>query len=201
MSETRTRRRKRNRQAFPAVTITTQVTMEQVHTLWEAIVHDPSPYYVSDYTPRFFQDLVGQLGRSVVVLMGFIGGEVAGGVFLTRMEPFPDTRKPMHTVVDLFICEPYRGRAGFALARSFKQYILETMGFQTFYATIHPEHKASQYLVVQMGMYRVGVVPKFLPMQGKATDMILFSMAHPENDGSKPVGRSKICDHCGRQTI
>ena len=185
MSEPATtpRKRRRRRSSLPPVEIRTQVTLEQVHTLWEAIVHDPSPYYVSDYTPRFFQDLVGQLGRSVVLLGGFIGGEIAGGVFLTRMEPFPDTRKPMHTVVDLFICEPYRGRAGFALARSFKQYILETMGFQTFYATIHPAHKASQYLVAQMGMYRVGILPAYLPMGGKATDMILYSMAHPENTG------------------
>jgi RimJ/RimL family protein N-acetyltransferase len=161
------------------VEIRTQVTLEQVHTLWEAIVHDPSPYYVSDYTPRFFQDLVGQLGRSVVVLMGFIGDEVAGGLFITRQEAYPETSKPLHCVVDIFVLEHFRGKGAFALARAWKQYLLETIGFTTFYATIHPEHKASQYLVAQMGMYRVGIVPKFLPMQGKATDMILFSMAPP----------------------
>jgi RimJ/RimL family protein N-acetyltransferase len=180
MSETRTKRRKRNRAPLPPVEVRTDVTLEQVHTLWDAIVRDPSPYYVSDYTPRFFHDLVGQLGRSVVLLGGFIGGELAGGLFITRMEAYPDTSKPLHAVVDMYICEPHRGKGAFALARAWKQYLLETIGFETFYATIHPEHKASQYLVTQMGMYRVGIVPSFIPMQGKPQDMVLFSMKHPQ---------------------
>lgn len=180
MSETRTRRRKRSRSPLPAVEIRTDLTLEQVYALWDAIMHDPSPYYVSDYTPRFFQDLVGQLGRSVVLLGGFVGGELAGGLFLTRSEPYPDTSKPMHTVVDLFICEPHRGREGFALVRAFKQYLLGQIGFNNFFCTIHPEHKASQYLVGQMGMYKVGILPAYLPMRGKAEDVILYSMAHPE---------------------
>lgn len=180
MADTRTRRRKRNRAPLPQVEIRTDVTLEQVHTLWDAIMHDPSPYYVSDYTPRFFQDLVGQLGRSIILLAGYIGGELAGGLFVTRMEPFPDTHKPMHAVVDLYVLEAYRGKGAFALARAWKQYLLETIGFQNFYCTIHPEHKASQYLVAQMGMYRVGCVPQFLPMRGKAEDVLLFSMQHPQ---------------------
>jgi len=162
------------------VEIRTNVTLEQVHTLWEAIVEDPSPYYVSDYTPRFFQDLVGQLGRSVVLLGGFIGGEMAGGLFITRQEGYPDTSKPLHCVVDIYVLEPFRGKGAFALARAWKQYLLETIGFENFYCTIHPEHKASQYLVAQMGMYRVGCVPHFLPMRGTAEDMLLFSMQHPQ---------------------
>jgi len=161
------------------VEIRTQVTLEQVHTLWEAIVSDPSPYYVSDYTPRFFQDLVGQLGRSVVLLGGFIGGEVAGGLFITRQEGYPDTHRPLHAVVDIFVLEAYRGKGAFALARAWKQYLLETIGFENFYCTIHPEHKASRYLVSQMGMYCVGLVPHFLPIAGKAEDMILYSMKAP----------------------
>ena len=188
MAETRTRKRTRRRTALPQVAIRTDVTLEQVHALWDAIMHDPSPYYVSDYTPRFFQDLVGQLGRSVVLLGGFVGEELAGGLWLTRIEPFPDTAKPMHCVVDLFILEAYRGKAAFALARAFKRYLLETIGFVTFYATIHPDHKASQYLVTQMGMYRVGVVPRLVPMHGKAQDMILYSMTPPATGEEVPGG-------------
>lgn len=180
MSETRTRRRKRTRGQLPPVEVRTTLTIDEVHTLWDAIIHDPAPYYVTDYTPRFFQDLVAQLGQSVLLLGGYIGATLAGGLFLTRMEPFPDTRKPLHCVVDMYVLEAYRGKGAFALARAWKQYLLETIGFETFYATIHPEHKASQYLVAQMGMYRVGCVPKFLPMHGKAADMILYSMAHPQ---------------------
>jgi RimJ/RimL family protein N-acetyltransferase len=180
MSETRTRRRKRNRQALPPVTITTQVTLEQVHALWEAILADPEPYYVSDYTPRFFQDLVGQLGRGMVLVMGFVGGEMAGGIFLTRIEPFPDTQRPLHCVVDLYVKEAFRGKAAFALARAWKQYLLETVGFKNFYCTIHPEHKASRYLVTQMGMHCVGLVPAFLPRQGQPQDMMLYSMLPPQ---------------------
>jgi len=163
------------------VEVRTQVTLEEVHTLWDAIVRDPSPYYVSDYTPRFFQDLVGQLGRSVVLLGGFIGGEIAGGLFITRQEGYPDTSKPLHCVVDMFVLEKFRGKGAFALARSWKAYVLETIGFENFYCTIHPAHKASQYLVAQMGMYRCGIVPRFLPMRGKAEDMLLFSMQHPQS--------------------
>lgn len=183
MGEARARKRTRRRTALPQIEVRTDVTLEQVHALWDAIMHDPSPYYVSDYTPRFFQDLVGQLGRSVVLLGGFVGGELAGGLWLTRLEAYPDTSKPLHAVTDIFVLEQYRGKAAFALARAWKHYLLETVGFATFYATIHPEHKASQYLVAQMGMYRVGLVPKLIPMHGKAHDMILYSMAHPENSG------------------
>lgn len=180
MSEIRTRRRKRNRQALPAVTVSTNMTLEQVHALWEAILADPSPYYVSDYTPRFFQDLVAQLGRGLVLVMGFVGGEIAGGLFITRIEPFPDTQRPLHCVVDMFVLEPYRGKAAFALARAWKDYLLNVIGFPNFFCTIHPDHKASRYLVSQMGMYCVGLVPAFLPMHGKATDMMLYSMRAPQ---------------------
>jgi hypothetical protein len=180
MSETRTRRRKRNRQPLPPVTVSTQVTLEQVHALWEAILADPSPYYVSDYTPRFFQDLVGQLGRGLVLVAGFVGDALAGGLWLTRIEPFPDTQRPLHCVVDLYVLERFHGKAAFALARAWKAYLLTTIGFCNFYCTIHPAHKASRYLVTQLGMYCVGVVPAFLPRQGLAEDMLLYSMRAPQ---------------------
>lgn len=183
MAETRTRRRTRNRQALPPVTVTTTVTLDEVRVLWEAIMADPSPYYVSDYTPRFFEDLVGQLGRGLVLILGHVGQDVAGGLFVTRVMPFPETQKPMHAVVDIFVCEKYRGKAAFALARAWKDYLLTVVGFQNFFCTIHPDHKASQYLVAQMGMYKVGILSAYLPMKGKAEDVLLYSMKHPENNG------------------
>ena len=187
MAETRTRRRRRRHhgEALPPVTLTTRFTLPQLTTLWEAIMADPSPYYRSDYTPTRLETLVGQLGETVILVMGLIGGEVAGGLWITREEGMPGTRKPMHCIVDLYICEPYRGQGAMALARAFKAYLLDTLGFPTFYAMIHPDHKASQYLVKQMGMYRVGVVPQYLPRQGIAEDVILYSMAHPVTEKAR----------------
>ena len=180
MSETTRRRRRQQRGPLPQVTLTTKCTVEQVQTLWQAIMHDPLPYYMSDYTPREFHTLLTQLGRTVLLVMGMIGGEVAGGLFITRDEGFPDTRKPLHCIVDLFICERFRGRGTLPLTRAWKAYLLETLGFPTFYCLVDPDHKACHHLLGMMGMYRVGTVPQYLPRGGIARDVVLYSMAHPQ---------------------
>ena len=181
MTEGRTRtRRRRSRHPLPPVTLTTKFSFEQLRVLWQAIIEDPSPYYVSDHTPRTLGTLVGQLGETVILLMGMIGDEVAGGLWITREEGFPDTRKPMHAIVDLYVMEKFRGRGAMALTRAWKAYMLETLGFPTFYCMVHPDHKACHYLVGVMGMYRVGIVPRYLPRNGVAQDVVLYSMAHPQ---------------------
>jgi hypothetical protein len=183
VSEVRTPRRRRRRhhgEALPAVTVRPTFTLEQLTSLWETIRSDPSPYYVSDYTPTHLGTLLGQLGQTVILLMGFVGDEMAGGLFLTREEGFPETRKPLHCIVDLYVLEPFRGRAALALTRAWQAYLLETLRFPTFYCMVHPDHKACHALLRTMGMYRVGIVPGYLPRRGIAEDVILYSMKHPD---------------------
>lgn len=185
MTEARTRyRRKRSRGgALPPVTLTTKFTLEHLTILWQAIMDDPSPYYRSDYTPTTLGTLVGQLGQTVLLVMGMVGDEVAGGLWITREEGFVTTRKPLHCVVDIYVLDAYRGRGALALVRAWKAYLLETLGFPTFYCMVHPDHRACQVLLGQMGMYKVGTVPGYLPRHGIAEDVILYSMKHPEKQG------------------
>ena len=121
------------------------------------------------------------LGKSLVLLLGTIDGTVAGATFLHHIVAHPTTQAPMHASADLYILRAYRGPQGLQLGHALKQCVLERMGFSTFYSTIHVDHKASQHYAGKLGMFRCGVVPCFLPMNGTLADVVLYAALPPQS--------------------
>lgn len=195
MSASRRRQRQRARRVLVdprTLSVTTMPTQAQLLKLWDTLEHDPAHVWLrTDFSPTSFERFMQRLGKTDVLLLGLAGDTVAGACWLYRETAHPVTREPLYCSVDLYICPPYRGAVGVALCHEWRRQIVEVFGFPQFFATIRPGNKACQHLVTVIGMTRVGLVPKYLPVDGQLVDAVLYAgVASSEVSGEDPPPRS-----------
>lgn len=170
------RKRQRSRRVVPQeILVLTTYPLDDLHILWQAMEADPAIHlFRTDWSPQTFDEFVGRLGKATVLLVGMVNGKVAGGCWLHHEVCDPFTRVPLHCHVDLYILPEFRGAATVRLCAVFRHVILERFGFQQFFATVRTENTPCQHLAHAVGMTRIGVVPAYLPVDGRLRDAVLY---------------------------
>jgi RimJ/RimL family protein N-acetyltransferase len=168
------------------IQVTSMPSLEEVRTLWDAMMADPDDmrYYWTSSSPQTWEQFLQGIGKTFLLLLGMVDGQVAGAAFLHHERAIPHTYAPHYAIVDLYVMKPFRGQTALQLSKALRTYMLETMGFQQLYVSVRIENRPCQQLMGALGMYRVGIVPRFLPVAGKLEDAVLYAAHGPTRDNS-----------------
>ena len=172
-------KRKRVRIA-PSIDLTLTPSIEDIAFIWDAMRRDEMAWYWTAWSPQSLEDLLARLGSQELIIMATADGQRAGMCFLNNMVVHPQTLRPLHCNVDIYVLPTYRGAVGLLIGDCVRNMILHTLGFGQFYVVIRPEHKASQQFVAKCGLYRCGIVPRYLPVDDGVVDVVLYAAVPPE---------------------
>lgn len=149
--------------------------------LWQAIQNDPlKPFFWTDFAPRRLEQWAEMLHDEYVQAwvihtteLGVMGMAQVSGRRMTA------NRQPLYGELDVYLKPEYRGRQAAAIIRTVTGYLLG-QGYQNLLAYIRRDHRRSCHMAAYLGWHRVGVVPKYMPCEGRLYDAVLFSLMPPQ---------------------
>ena len=178
---TRPRTKRRSAPTSPAsIHLTLNPSVEDIAAIWDAMRQDTMLWYWTAWSPTSLEDLLGRLGSQELVILGTVDGQRAGACFLNNIVAHPQTRRPLHCNADIYLLPAYRGAVGLRMYTPMRDMILTTLGFQQFYVAMRLDHTASQRLAATCGLYRCGIVPRYLPVGDAVVDIVLYAAVPPE---------------------
>ena len=173
-------KRARKMRIAPKVDLTLNPSVEDIAALWDAMRQDTLTWYWTAWSPKSLEDLLARLGSQELVILATVDGQRAGACFLNNLVVDPQTLRPLHCNVDIYLLPDYRGAVGLLIGDCMRDMILTRLGFRQFYVVIRLEHKASQQFVAKCGLYRCGIVPRYLPVGDAVVDVVLYAAVPPE---------------------
>lgn len=166
----------------PTLTVTTQPTVADLQTWWEARQADPScAIAFADNAPQHFTELCQRIATGAYLFyLVYVEGEVAGAMWVHDMQ-YQASGTPHTGWVGAYVLPAYRMTG---VATAIWQEVrprLTAQGIRHVFAAVHTANKRSQaYATRHMGLSLVDCFTQFTLFGGVFTDCLIYTL-YPED--------------------
>lgn len=148
--------------------------------IWDAIQADPlKPLFWSDFSPATLEQWADLLQDDYVQACVLHGPDGLMGLAQVSGRRLTTGRQPLYGELDIYLLPAYRGQQAALAIRTVTEY-LQALGYQNLLAYIRRDHRQSRRMAAHLGWHRIGLVPWYVPWQGRLHDAMLYSLKPPQ---------------------
>ena len=159
------------------IRLSTPVLWPELELIWEAMQADPlKPLFWSDFAPATLGQWAEILQDDAVQAWVIHGphGQLMGLAQVSGRR-MTAGRHALYAELDVYLRQGWRGFLGAEAIRTVTNHLL-SHGYQNLLAYIRRDHRASRRMAAHLGWQRVGVIHKYIPVDGVLYDAVLYQL-------------------------